>query len=215
MYKNNYLVRSLFCKCQDTWAIVACAKFIPELIIRTTIYSGKNFCKISIRNSLRVFDMCPRIHKIKAKFCSWYQESCVRSRYQIQGQLITSHRYCGMQLLFPALDTRLWLETPHIFWLKGKGDIIYIPGQWAHFHITRFSMYFIVNIIMYFAIYASEVCFSWPRYLWGNCPDSKTHGANMGSIWGRQDPGGPHVGPMNFAIWVVWHQTASKLVSTG
>ena len=25
--------------------------------------------------------------------------------------------------------------------------------------------------------------------------------ANMGPIWGRQDPGGPHVGPMNFAIW--------------
>ena len=28
-------------------------------------------------------------------------------------------------------------------------------------------------------------------------PDSKVHGANMGSIWGRQDPGGSHVGPMN------------------
>ena len=27
-------------------------------------------------------------------------------------------------------------------------------------------------------------------------PDSKVHGANMGSIWGRQDPGGPHVGPV-------------------
>ena len=26
-------------------------------------------------------------------------------------------------------------------------------------------------------------------------PDRKVHGANMGSIWGRQDPGGPHVGP--------------------
>ena len=25
----------------------------------------------------------------------------------------------------------------------------------------------------------------------------------MGPIWGRQDPGGPHVGHMNFAIWVV------------
>ena len=24
----------------------------------------------------------------------------------------------------------------------------------------------------------------------------------MGPIWGRQDPGGPHVGPMNFVIWV-------------
>ena len=33
--------------------------------------------------------------------------------------------------------------------------------------------------------------------------DSKVHGANMGPIWDRQDPGGPHVGPMNFAIWDV------------
>ena len=32
-------------------------------------------------------------------------------------------------------------------------------------------------------------------------PDSKVHGVNMGPIWGRQDPGGPHVGPMKFAIW--------------
>ena len=34
-------------------------------------------------------------------------------------------------------------------------------------------------------------------------PISKVHGANMGPIWGRQDPGGPHVGPMNFAISAV------------
>ena len=34
--------------------------------------------------------------------------------------------------------------------------------------------------------------------------DSKIHGANMGPIWGRQDPGGPHVGPMNLAIWVAY-----------
>ena len=32
-------------------------------------------------------------------------------------------------------------------------------------------------------------------------PDSKVHGANMGPIWGRQGPGGPHVDPMNFTIW--------------
>ena len=37
----------------------------------------------------------------------------------------------------------------------------------------------------------------------GYIPDSKVHGANIGPIWGREDPGGPHVGPMNFAIWVV------------
>ena len=34
-----------------------------------------------------------------------------------------------------------------------------------------------------------------------NHPDSKVHGANMGPTWGRQDPGGPHVGPVNLAIW--------------
>ena len=28
----------------------------------------------------------------------------------------------------------------------------------------------------------------------------------MGPIWGRQDPGGPHVGPMNLAIWVTHRQ---------
>ena len=41
-------------------------------------------------------------------------------------------------------------------------------------------------------------------------PDSKVHGANMGPIWGRQDPGGPHVGPMNFDIWeYMWNAVVS------
>ena len=47
-----------------------------------------------------------------------------------------------------------------------------------------------------------------PKYMYhwivltcGRIPDNKVHGADMGPIWGRQDPGGPHVGPMNFAIW--------------
>ena len=31
--------------------------------------------------------------------------------------------------------------------------------------------------------------------------DSKVHGANMEPTWGRQEPGGPHIGHMNFAIW--------------
>ena len=45
-------------------------------------------------------------------------------------------------------------------------------------------------------------------------PDSKVQGANMGPIWGRKDPGGPHVGPINFAIWGVTlkriHQNSIK-----
>ena len=36
-------------------------------------------------------------------------------------------------------------------------------------------------------------------------PNSKVHGANMGPTWGHQDPGGPHVGPMEIANWDRWH----------
>ena len=34
----------------------------------------------------------------------------------------------------------------------------------------------------------------------GHIPDSKVHEAYMEPTWGQQDPGGPHVGPMNLAI---------------
>ena len=47
-----------------------------------------------------------------------------------------------------------------------------------------------------------------------NNHDSKgQHGANMGPIWDRQDPGGPHVGPMNFAIWE--HRHSSTVTQVG
>ena len=39
-------------------------------------------------------------------------------------------------------------------------------------------------------------------YSMGQTRDSKVHGANMGPTWGRQDPGGPHVGPMNQNVHV-------------
>ena len=32
-------------------------------------------------------------------------------------------------------------------------------------------------------------------------PTARFNGVNIGPIWGREDPGGPHVGSMNFAIW--------------
>ena len=48
------------------------------------------------------------------------------------------------------------------------------------------------------------------------CPDSKVHEANMGPIWGRQDPGRPHIGPMKFAIWVctyLWDKMCDECTS--
>ena len=44
----------------------------------------------------------------------------------------------------------------------------------------------------------SKLCLYWLKLK----PGSKVHGANMGPIWGRQYPGGPHVGLMNFVILV-------------
>ena len=43
-------------------------------------------------------------------------------------------------------------------------------------------------------------------------PDSKVHGANMGPTLVLSTPDGPHVGPMNFAIWVAMqiHDSDSK-----
>ena len=43
-------------------------------------------------------------------------------------------------------------------------------------------------------------------------PDSKVHGANMGSTWGRQDPGGSHVGHVNLAIWA--SNPSTKIAAT-
>ena len=46
----------------------------------------------------------------------------------------------------------------------------------------------------------------------GTIPDSKVHGANMGPIWVLSAPGGPHVGPMNYAIWDVISNHPSSIV---
>ena len=49
------------------------------------------------------------------------------------------------------------------------------------------------------------------RCLLLSIPDSKAHGANMGSTWDLQDPGGPHVGHMGFAIWDVMQYLLDRL----
>ena len=41
------------------------------------------------------------------------------------------------------------------------------------------------------------------RYSVHDSPDSKVHGANVGPAWGRQGQGGPHVGHVNLAIWII------------
>ena len=35
-------------------------------------------------------------------------------------------------------------------------------------------------------------------------PDNKIHEANVGHVWGRQEPDGPHVGHKKLAIWELY-----------
>ena len=57
------------------------------------------------------------IRRVLTRYChprNLYVDLCVRSRYQGQGQVIIFHRYCGMQLLVPGLDTCFWHTGHHI-----------------------------------------------------------------------------------------------------
>ena len=89
----------------------------------------------------------------------------------------------------------------HYHWLNNQGDlhcqdcksvvIKYCESRCRNWNDNNHLITFPMDIVTY--------------------PDSKVHGANMGSIWGRQDPGGPHVSPMNFVIRVSMSQY--KLIS--
>ena len=90
---------------------------------------------------------------------------------------------------------------------------------WRRHHGYKWTMVLYMIWVNHFTAYDTHIQLYWyegaslcwtdyrvhPRIMhWAYpFPDSKVHGANMGPIWGRQVPGGPHVGPMNFAIWVI------------
>ena len=67
---------------------------------------------------------------------------------------------------------------------------------WHHHHFCIFTTLELTHSVMPIST-VEDFIISPPNW---NIPDSKVHGANMGPIWGRQDPGGPHVSPMDFAI---------------
>ena len=82
-----------------------------------------------------------------------------------------------------------------------RGYIVYCSSrQYVYMCIYRY-----LNIVIYqHGFYGNPHGIQDHSNFYSRIPDSKVHGDNMGPIWGRQDPGGPHVGPMNFAIWDAW-----------
>ena len=102
----------------------------------------------------------------------------------------------------------------HKFWVAS-----WALGQWygcscarevtmdkIGFYLTTQKAWSICTILaMFCSLLSSQAAItSWCS---SDIPDSKVHGANMGPIWGRQDPGGSHVGPMNFVIWDGLHHS--------
>ena len=86
-----------------------------------------------------------------------------------------------------------WFETPpRSVWRHCNGVILPLA-----FRTTGVCCCSPLTVVIWtLALVAKEV-----YKMKSSSPDSKIHGANIGPIWGRQDPGGSHVGPMNLAIW--------------
>ena len=97
-------------------------------------------------------------------------------------------------------------------------DLPSIP-QWARPVIIRILQGSILPLLLddwTIALHYNEILYDQFQHCWPShitiqvcvqfsCsfPDSKVHGANMGPIWGCQDPGGPYDVPMNLAIWII------------
>ena len=97
-----------------------------------------------------------------------------------------------MQFCIKSTSINVWVK--YIVWLAELN---------SHDHFWDSSQNTIQHYIKSTVITDKSNIFLGVNMLLFNPPNSTVRGANMGPIWGRQDPGGPHVGPINFAIWVV------------
>ena len=107
-------------------------------------------------------------------------------------------------------------------WQNGAIEIIFDVSDMVSGHagwITLHTSYHISNAIALLSNLSDDL-YEWDKQIeaihlairglsqYKNTifPKSKVHRANVGHIWGRQDPGGPHVGPQIFAICVtsIW-----------
>ena len=110
----------------------------------------------------------------------------------------------------------IYCESTHnIYMFKHSYDIC------GHTHNIPRRIYTIPKLFCFVVLSYGSICLisstelrHWDshvkaqHYVWGShlrlcCyPNSKVHGAYKGPTWGRQDPGGPHVGSMILAVWV-------------
>ena len=90
------------------------------------------------------------------------------------------------QNTFTLLQVDNWYSVRCIW----EGDVILQYSEYKHFGPKDNCM-----LTIFDNCHANNI-----NNIYKTVPDSKVYWANTGPIWGRQDPVGPHVGPMNFAI---------------
>ena len=121
---------------------------------------------------------------------------------------------CGKQalsdsVLGPSIYFLTWgfdrIYTKKLSWERMACKAVWSPPhipcvQWGHSadHCTLTSLTTGLSTLISGLHYSFLYCLPV-----GVFPDSKVYGSKMGPTLGQQDPDGPHVGPMNLAIWVV------------
>ena len=160
-------------------------------------------CKHSIHYHLMpIFSLCCKTLNVSTQNCTlWPQHSNTKQIINI---------FNGLHCWFSGLSSLVGMTIKAVY-IPQKG---LVKGWVASSIRSLHCFYQVFRILPYLlpmqrALYYEHhslfvVAWYYRKSLlpFGNTyTDSKVHGSNMGSIWGRQDPGGPHVGPMNFAIW--------------
>ena len=78
-------------------------------------------------------------------------------------------------------------------------------------HLMNWAVLWWSRLSMYSRTSQTKIVFMLICSIIFDTPDSKVHGANMGSTWVLSDPRRPHVGHMKIAIWdcTFWYMQVS------
>ena len=98
----------------------------------------------------------------------------------------------SMEELYAKGEGPIFKES--MVWLKSSNPQLQMSGALAIGNFARNGEESRISCLynIYYDVH-------WPKT--DIIPDSKVYGPNMGPTSGRQGPGGPHVGPMDLAIW--------------
>ena len=157
------------------------------------------------------FDLCLNKRLSKQSWVWWFETpSCPLWRHSNETQRSRAHIFMSCTVCIRIFTTDLACARPTPGgqpWHVKPSDwnqqlfIKTIDDQYLIWHQVR-GLHNKGSPIIYITHCTAANVFEETNRIWLEAgkvnPVSKVHGANMGPIWGRKDPGGPHVVPINF-----------------